>query len=344
MQQLTLPKPLFRVGRKPPPNERQQRRIELRWGIVTLVAVLVAATGIAVLSLVRTGVSTYTAYLGDAAALRVGDEVRTAGITVGEVRSLDLESNRVRMTFTVDKDVFVGQETTLDVRMLTIVGGHYLALLPAGTQPLGTRPIPADRVVLPYSLTRLFQDAVTPVDQIDGDTLRRNFGALTTAVDGSPDGFRRMLTAVDSIVGMLNKQNSDVSRALGVADEYLSALAANKAVLGRLITKFRLLETLVADNKVAVGASLNDLAAVVSQAAPIARLWTAELKPLAAPVADAAARLGELGAKLGDLLESIRAFGSRLLPLATVQGLSADQSATTISAPALCIPIPGRGC
>lgn len=344
MQQLKLPKPLFRKRSQPPPDEERTRRLDLRWGIVMLVAVLVAAGGVAVISTVRLGVATYTAYLTDAAALRVGDEVRIAGITVGEVKALDLEADRVRMSFTVDSGILVGRESTLDIRMLTLVGGHYLALRPAGATSLGAQPIPADHVVLPYNLTRLFADAVSPAEQIDGDTLRRNFGALTAAVDGSPDGFRRMLTAVDTIVGILDEQNSDVSQALSVADEYLTALADNKAVVGRLIAKFRILETLVADNKVAVGQSLRNLATVLEQLAPVGRLWTSELKPLAQPIADALPQLRELADKLGALLDSVRAFGERLQPVATSQGLAVDQSAATILAPALCIPIPGRGC
>lgn len=344
MQRLNRPKLLSRRTSQRPLNDSERRATDLRWGIVTLVAVLVLAAGVAIVSTVRIGVATYTAYLSDAAALRVGDEVRVAGIPVGQVKALALEADRVRMSFTVDSGVFVGQESTLDVRMLTIVGGHYVALRPAGTKALGTQAIPADRVVLPYNLTRLFADAVAPAEQIDGDTLRANFGALATAVDGSPDGFRRMLTAVDTIVGILDKQNADVSHALSVSDEYLGALAQNKSVVGRLIAKFRLLETLVADNKVAVGESLRNLASVVEQAAPVGRLWTTELKPLAQPIADALPHLRELGDRLGALLEALRAFGERLQPLATPQGLAVDRSAATVSAPALCIPIPGRGC
>lgn len=336
---------VFRRGpAAPPPDDATRRRMDLRWGIIGLVVIVVAAGAVGIVSRVQFGVSDYSAHLTDAAALRIGDEVRVAGITVGKVKSLDLQSDRVEMTFSVDDGVFVGDQSTLDIRMLTIVGGHYVALLPGGKTPLGRNVIPADRVLLPYSLPKVFQDAVTPFEQIDGETLRRNFGALATAVDGTPDGFRRMTTAVGSIVDILDQQNAQVSRTLTIADEYVSAIAENKAVVGRAVDRLRLLATIVEDNKLAVGASLRNLASVLSQIAPVARLWTSDLKPLAQPIADALPQLEELGQRLGALLDSIRGFGERLQSLITPEGVVVDQSAATITAPALCIPTPGRSC
>ncbi|UFS98542.1 MlaD family protein [Nocardia huaxiensis] len=347
MQQL-----ISRLGRfarrranRPPRTAGQQHRLDIRWGVLGIVSVIVAATAIGVASTVELGATTYTAHLTDAGALRPGDEVRLAGITVGAVKSLELRSDHVDLAFTVDDKVFVGAQTTLDVRMLTVVGGHYLALLPAGREPLGRTAIPADRVLLPYSLPQAFQDAVAPVRAIDGEVLRRNFGALADAADHSPDGLRRMLGAVDSLVGILDKQNADVSRSLDVADEYLTALARNRAVLGRFIQTFRLLETMVADTKSFIGEALRNLAQLLGQAAPLAREWNTTLKPMAQSVTDAIPSLEELDDRLGTLLTAVQGLGQRLQALIGPNGtISIDQSGTTVSAPALCIPIPGRSC
>ncbi|MFC8386367.1 MlaD family protein [Nocardia sp. NPDC057272] len=344
MTKQTMRSRLTRKG-KPAPDDATRRRSDIRWGAVGLVAMIVVAAGIAVASTLQTGVRTYTAFLTDAASLRVGDDVRVAGVPSGTVKSLDLESNRVRLQFTVDRKVFVGDQTTLSIRMLTIVGGHYLAVIPAGTKALGSTVIPADRVKLPYSLPRLFQDAIKPVQELDGDVLRQNFGALTAAVEGGPDGFRRMVTAVDTIVGILDQQNAQVSQALTFSDEYISALAANKAVVGKFIDRFRILETLVENNKIAVGAALADLAKVMTQVSPLAVAWNTTLKDPAQPLADSIAKLDELGGKLGALLTSLKSFSARFDTLTGPDGaLTVDRSGQTITAPQLCIPVPGRTC
>jgi phospholipid/cholesterol/gamma-HCH transport system substrate-binding protein len=249
------------------------------------------------------------------------------------------------MRFTLDRTVFLGAQTTLDVRMLTIVGGHYVAVLPVGATPLGDTPIPADRVTLPYSLPQAFGDAIVPVRDIDGATLRANFGALSSAIDGSPDSFRRILDATDSVVDILGRQNAEVSRTLQFTDEYLTALARNKSVLGRLVDKFRLLETTIEDNKLTVGTSMNNLAQVASQLAPLARAWNTTMKPIDQSLRESIDGLGQLGKKLGTLLDSVRDLGNRLQGLITPAGtVAVDRSSATISAPALCIPVPGRKC
>lgn len=326
-------------------DDRAGSKRDVRWGVVSLVAVVAAAVGLTVVSTVHTGVRTYSAYLSDAASLRVGDDVRVAGIPAGTVTGLELEPDRVRMEFTVDRDVFVGDQTTLAVRMLTIVGGYFLAVLPAGSKPLGEQAIPGERVVLPYNLSRLFQDAIDPVAEIDGDVLRKNLAALGDAVDGSPDGFRRMIDAVDSIVGILDRQKAQVTQALAMSDEYLTALAENKAVVGRLIDRFRILQTLIENNIAIVGKSLDDLAVVTTQVAPLGQAWSAILADPAQSLADSVVGLESLAAPLGSLLTSVREFGDRLTALASRDGaIAVDDSDGTITTAPLCIPLPGKSC
>ncbi|WP_405166487.1 MlaD family protein [Nocardia sp. NBC_01499] len=124
----------------------------MRWGFAGLLGVVVVAAAFGLVYVADGDAATYTAQLSDAGATRVGDEVRVAGMTVGTVKSLSLLADRVEMTLTVDNDVFVGAQSTIDIRMLTIVGGHYVALHPAGTRPLGSAKIPSDHVTLPYNL------------------------------------------------------------------------------------------------------------------------------------------------------------------------------------------------
>lgn len=318
---------------------------DLFWGLAGILCVLVLVVAFAVAYAVKIGVATYSAELPDAGAVRVGDDVRVAGISVGEVKSLVIAPDHVAMTFTVDSDVFLGAQSTIDVRMLTIVGGHYLALFPAGSEPLGATPIPADRVVLPYNLTQVFQDALKPVQEIDGDTLRRSLGALEKGIDGSPEAFGSAVTAVESVVDVLNKQNADVSKTLSIADEYLSSLNGAKEVLGRLVNSINLLETIVHDNKARVVPVLDKLAATLQALAPLGRMWEGGLEPRARALTEAMSTLGALDAELGKLLDAVHGFSDQVGPLvANTGGLAVDQSGTTIVAPGVCVPVPGRNC
>ncbi|MFF2395279.1 MlaD family protein [Nocardia sp. NPDC058114] len=319
---------------------------ELRWGIAGMCAAVLLLVAIGFVYVTgTTSQRTYSADLTEAGSVRVGDDVRLAGIPVGKVTSLDLLPDRVRMRFTVAADAFIGDQTTLDIRMLTFVGGYYVAVLPAGTQPLGDAVLPAQRVIVPYNLTRAFQDAVAPVRRIDGEVFRRDLAALSTAIDKSPDAVRSAVRAAGDVVAILDEQNADISRTLSIADEYLSALRANADVLANLIITLGTLEQIIQTNKVVVADSLIDLAVVLKQVTPLGRAWDASIQQRVAPLAAAVPALEELGTRLGALFDSVRALEERLLPLLPPGGgVSVDQSGATIQLPAVCVPLPGGGC
>ncbi|MFE3189810.1 MlaD family protein [Nocardia sp. NPDC059240] len=322
-----------------PANASRELRFGL-YGAAVLVVLLIAAAAVYVLPL---GKATYTADLSEARSVRAGDEIRIAGIHVGSVKSLELRPDRVRMTFTLNDNIFLGDRTTLEVRMLTVVGGHYVAAFPAGDQPLGSTPIPADRIRLPYSLVRTLQDATAPIQQIDGDTLRKNFDALQNSLTDSPDALRRMGTAVQGLVGLINRQNTDVSRAVTVMDEYLTAVNGNRSLLGTFIRKIGSLETDGLAKKAEIATALTVTAQLLARIAGIEPAWHDELEPLADQLEAAVPQLEDLGKRFDQALNSLGDIKSRLQAAAGT-GVTVDQSGITVAAPDVCIPLPGREC
>lgn len=325
-------------------TSRSERGREIRWGISAIVVVLVLVAAVGVINMVGTTPrQSYSADLSEAGAVRAGDDIRIAGIPVGKVASLELLPDRVRMTFTVDDGVFIGDQTTLSVRMLTLVGGYYVAVQPAGSAPLGDEVIPAQRVVLPYNLTQAFQDAVEPVRRTDGDTLRRDLAVLSGSIDKSPDAVRNAVQAVGDLVAIMDKQNADISHTLSLTDEYLTAVHRNSDVVAQLMTTFGTLENLVANNREQLSWALHGLAKLLTQLTPLGRAWDRSLKAQAQPLVDAIPKLKELGSRMDTLLESVRTFEQRLLPLTrSGDGVTVDQSATTLTG--ICVPLPGGGC
>ncbi|QLY30453.1 MCE family protein [Nocardia huaxiensis] len=340
-------------GRSYMADEKTRRRRELRIGVIGAAVVVAALAAAAVLYAVPFGKTTYTAELAEAQSVKTGDDVRIAGISVGAVQSLELKSDRVVMKFTVDSDVFLGSETTLDVRMLTVVGGHYVAIQPAGTTPLGHSVIPADRVRLPYSLVQAFQDAAAPLAAVDGDTLRGSLDSLATSIESSPDGMREILDGVEHFIDVMNKQRSDVSAAIAIADEYLNGVEAAKGELRRLIDRINLLETVLSGKRTEVREAVRVLRLVVSRLAALQPSWESTLKPLAEQLAAAAPELENLGEKLGPVIDSVQGLTRQLTDAALPDGgVTIDQSGETVTAapglqPAaltLCVPLPGKAC
>lgn len=322
------------------------RDAELRWGIAGICGVLVLLAAIGAVYITRTNNGqVYSADMAEAGAIRPGDDVRLAGIAVGKVNSLTLLPDRVRMKFTVDDEVFLGDQTALDLRMLTVVGGYYVAVESMGTQPLGATVIPQERVGLPYNLTQAFQDAVQPVQQIDGTAFRQDLSALAESLGENPDSIRAVIEAANSLVDVMNRQNADISNTLAVADEYMTALNANSDVLVQLVMTLRGLENIIQNNKIQAQQTLDDLATILGGLGPLGRAWDGTLKQRAQPFAEAIPQLQQLGDRLGTLVDSLRAAEQRLLPfLPPGEGVLVDQSAATIQATNFCVPVPGGIC
>ncbi|MFD0364243.1 MlaD family protein [Nocardia sp. GCM10030253] len=326
-------------------HEATKNRRELRLGLIGAVLVVIALAATAVIYVLPLEKTTYTAYLPEAQSIRVGNQIRVAGISVGSVTALELQPDRVRMKFTVNRDVFVGDTTTLEIRMLTVVGGHYVAMIPAGKASLGSKSIPPDRVKLPYSLVRTLQDSAKPVAEVNGGTLRENLAALQTSLDRSPDGLRRMGAAMQSFVTILNKQNAEVSRSLTVTDEFLSIINGNRSLIGQFVRKIGLLEVQGLNKRAEIAEALRIAAELLSRIAALEPSWREQLQPMVDKLMDTLPALRELVGKLDGAIGTLRGARDRLQTAVTPQdGIVVDHSADTISAPTVCIPVPGKGC
>lgn len=333
------------AGDRPVADDRSMRRRELRLGLIGATAVVLVLAVCGVLYVMPPGRAEYGADMTEAGAIRAGEDIRMAGITVGTVKSLELHDDRVHMTFTVDSNVFVGDQSTLDIRMLTIAGGHYVALTSAGSKPLRQKVIARDRVRLPYTLGQAFQDAVTPIREVNGDTLRQNLGELQTALVRSPDGLRQLGRAVDSIVDILDRQNADVSRALTVSQEYLTAISSNTALYGRLSRELSLTTDILVGNRAELRVSLDLLERMLSRLAATEPAYDQTFKPVLDKLGEAVPELERLTGRLDGVLASVEHLGQQLQQIAGgPSGPTVDRSATTVPAPALCIPVPGRSC
>lgn len=338
---MRLPRFLIRENCVIDDGTRQSR--ELRRGIIGAILLVICLLGVGALYVVPFGKHTYTAELSEAQSVKAGDDVRIAGISVGEVKSLELKPDRVVMKFTVDSDVFLGDQTYLDIRMLTVVGGHYVAVFPTGDKALGDKAIPMDRVHLPYSLVQTFQDAAAPLQKIDGDSLHRNLTALGGSLEAAPDTLRTTLDTVGTYVDALNRQRDQVSNAIAVADEYVGMYDGAKTDLGRLMDNANVLVTILLDKRAEMAEAIRLLSDVLERVGVLAPVWNDQLKT---KVTDAVNQLHTLAGQFEPVLTSAQSLQDKLSQLVLPDGgVGVDQSGQTITAPsAVCVPLPGKDC
>ena len=136
-------------------------------GFAVIAMLLVAAFRADRLPIIGAG-DTYHAEFSEIGGLKSGNEVRVAGVPVGKVRDIELDGNKVKVTFKVDKGTRLGRETAAEIRIRTLLGAQFLALQPSGSGRLekgGT--IPESRTTPPYDVVQAFSDLSTTTEALD---------------------------------------------------------------------------------------------------------------------------------------------------------------------------------
>jgi phospholipid/cholesterol/gamma-HCH transport system substrate-binding protein len=246
-------------------------------GTVTL-AVLAAATFFLDELPVIGGATTYRAEFTEAAGLRPDDEVRVAGVKVGEVTDVELAGDRVLVSFRVE-DTWVGNRTSAEIKIKTLLGRKFLALHPVGDadQDPG-EPIPLARTVTPYDVTQAFEGLASTVGAIDTEQLAQAFRTISQTFEDSPEHVR---TALDGL--------SALSRTIASRDEQLAQLLANTRTISQTLAgSSDELERLIEDGNLLL-AELNNRRDAIHALLVGARQLAEQLSGL---VADNQARLG----------------------------------------------------
>lgn len=190
-------------------------------GIVTLVIIFLATFNAAALPIIGGG-SVHTARFAESAGLASGDDVRVAGVEVGEVTDVSLDGDVVDVDFRI-KGIRMGSETTAAIKVKTLLGRKFLAIEPGGHGTLDG-PIPLENTTTPYDVNAAFSDLSDTVDEIDMPQLEKSFEVLSNAFKDTPKSVQTMIQGL-----------TDLSRTISTRDEKLAdLLEATNTVTGTL--------------------------------------------------------------------------------------------------------------
>jgi phospholipid/cholesterol/gamma-HCH transport system substrate-binding protein len=213
------------------------------WGTTAMAILTIVGVLAAMVYISPPGNKIVSFYTDDASSITPGLTVRIAGITVGKVKDMSIEPERVRVNATVEGSAFVGDQSSVQVRMLTVVGGYYVNLDSLGDKPLGTTPIPIERVVLPYSLVRTLTDATKITDGLKPAPINQSLNEIQQGLTGTNlETITSIIDAGTTLTDTLQHQRGQLSQILDLSDEYIEQLAHYRGRLEELVQKVAILE------------------------------------------------------------------------------------------------------
>lgn len=256
-------------------------------GLVFLVLILLGAFRVGDLPLIGGG-ETFHAEFAEAGGIKANDPVLIAGVRVGKVTAIELDGGHVLVTFRL-QGAGIGDATTAEIKMKTLLGAMYLALTPAGDGELkegGT--IPLSRTRSPYEVVAAFADLAEHSAAIDTTQLAEAMHTMSDLMAGTPREFRAALTGVSrlsanlaardqqldellakmrSVSGVLADRDQDVVALMRRSVVLFDALTARRVAVHNLLTATsrmsREITGLVRDSRADLAPALDNLQMVV---------------------------------------------------------------------------------
>ncbi|WP_319449712.1 MULTISPECIES: MlaD family protein [unclassified Mycobacterium] len=317
-------------------------RSQVLWGTMALAVVTIIGLVVAVVYISPPRQQFVTFYTQDAQSVHPGDTVRVAGIVVGKVKDLAIEPDRVLVRASVDQTAFVGDQSQVEVRMLTVVGGYYVTIISLGDSPLGTRAIPVERVTMPYSLIRTLSDATTITEHVATKPIRESIDELQHGLaDGNVDAATKLINAGNSITDMMDKQRGQLSSILELSNEYIASLNDNRDLLEYLLSRVAILEETLMLYSKGFGQAIAGLGEVGRRLESVAEFYMPHRSEFLDRVRGVLREFRTIADRNGLLVRVLNRMRDRMEHALDAQNSSAPPE---LFATDLCIPMEGSPC
>jgi len=283
--------------------------------LVAFIVVTVLATGLlaATIGNIRLGgTKTYNALFTDATGLLKGDDVRIAGVRVGEVDTIEVADRKRRslakVTFTVDADRKVATSTRALIRYRNLVGQRYVALAEGagsgrtlgegGTLPLRQTQSALDLTVLFNGFKPLFA-ALNPED-VNSFAME-----IVKTLQGEAGNVESLLSNTASLTTTLAERDEVIGRTIDNLNAVLETVDERDRALSTLLSELQRFVSGLAEDREAIGASLTNIAGLAESTAGLVR----DTRPA---IRDDVRELGEVSRNLDDNKEVVAGVLQRL--------------------------------
>lgn len=250
---------------------------------------------------------TYRAVLSNAESLVAKDDVKIAGVTVGQVHSVKVRRGKAVVSFSLDRHIRLRSGTAAGLRWQDIIGHKFLYLYPS-----------PDGAVLPRGATLTGEVAGADV----GDFLM-DVGGFLKALNP-----RDINTFTAAIVSSLQDNQSQVSRLLDNSATVADTLGGQDAAIGRIIDN-------LTSTMTAIESRDSDLAQIIDRLSSVASDLATRNDVIDNVIANLTQANGELSqlvdgnsANVGQIASSLQAVASVLQQHTT----QLDAGLTTASA------------
>jgi phospholipid/cholesterol/gamma-HCH transport system substrate-binding protein len=248
------------------------------------------------------------------------------------------------MKFDIKGSVVVGSQSTLDIKLLTPLGGHYVALDPKGDIPLGHNVISPQRVALPFEVNDIIQAATPLIKEVNGQVIHDTFTEVANAANKYPDAIRDLLRSANALTMSMSKSTADFHRSLDFTNNGLRAAVAERKQLITLFEQMDVLGKMYTSKTVDIVeffSLLNELARMLDR---VTVFYGREIGPIVNGLEDITDTLGAHPERWGEALDGLGQSLNIVMPMLSGNGVVFDKHNRLVPGQDLCLPNIMRNC
>lgn len=237
----------------------------IKLGIFTVCSVLVTGLLAAIMGNIGFGGGhEYRAVFSSASMLQKGDDVRIAGVNVGEVKEVEHhERTQALVTFRIKDEIELTSASRAEIRFLNLVGDRYLALEQGSEngaevlEPDST--IPIERTSPALDLTVLFNGFQPLFQALRPDQVNELSMNLVQVLQGEGGTVASLLDKTASLTTTLANRGQLIGEVVTNLSQTLETVDQRHEQLNELIIELKGWMTDLARDRETIGASLDNV-------------------------------------------------------------------------------------
>lgn len=260
-------------------------------------------------------VNGYEAEFSDVAGLRVGDDVRVAGVRVGRVQSIAIAAGGAEVGFDLIDEQPLLDNTKIVMRYQNLLGQRYLALVQEQKRGAELKPgatVPLARTSPGFDLTELLNgfrplfEALRPAD------VNKLATSVVQVLQGEGGTVASLLEQTADLTGFLADRDELVGKVVDNLTPVLTDLAAQGSQFSGTVIELRRLVTGLARDRKSIGTSIESMGQLVGATSDL-------LSDLRAPAIAAVSRFNAVMelflSRESDFVKALGSFGDAISAL-----------------------------
>jgi phospholipid/cholesterol/gamma-HCH transport system substrate-binding protein len=208
----------------------------------------------------------FDAEFSDVSGLRVGDDVRVAGVRVGRVESIEVSTAGAMVGFELAKDQPLLDTTRMVMRYQNLLGQRYLALVQAGQrgdQLKDGATVPLERTDPGFDLTELLNGFRPLFEVLQPADVNQLASSLVQVLQGEGGTVEQLLQQTTQLTSYVADRDAVIGEVLQNLTPVLEHLQGRGTEIQSTVLELRKLMDGLAQDRKAIGSSIDGVAQLV---------------------------------------------------------------------------------